>query len=56
MSKQIRVPKVLEPTIEGIAREAGMEYRHVVQYLIVEGLETLKLRANAISSNGVDVG
>ncbi|MEZ9367385.1 hypothetical protein AB4140_00945 [Shewanella sp. 10N.286.51.B2] len=56
MSKQIRVPKCLEPTIEGIAREAGMEYRHFVQYLIVEGLETLKVRANAINSSGKSIG
>ncbi len=54
---QIRVPKSLEPMIEGIARESGLKYRHVVQYLLVEGLETLKERARAQhDSNGGMIG
>ena len=43
--------------IEGIARESGLKYRHVVQYLLVEGLETLKERARAQhDSNGGMIG
>jgi hypothetical protein len=57
MTMQIRVPKSLEPTIEGIARESGLKYRHVVQYLLVEGLETLKQRARAMDApNGDAIG
>ncbi|MEO3684696.1 hypothetical protein ABHN84_20745 [Shewanella vesiculosa] len=54
MTMQIRVPKSLEPTIEGIARESGLKYRHVVQYLLVEGLETLKQRARAMDTTSGD--
>ncbi|CAM4273651.1 hypothetical protein SHLI107390_07600 [Shewanella livingstonensis] len=57
MTMQIRVPKSLEPMIEGIAKESGLKYRHVVQYLLVEGLEALKERARTQhDSNGGMIG
>ncbi|MEL4431749.1 hypothetical protein HG547_15375 [Shewanella sp. DNRA4] len=45
-SHPIRIRKELNEIIIGLAEHSDMEYRDLVAYLIAEGLNTLRLRAN----------